>query len=103
MKRTLVLAGIASLSARMLVAQANGCPAGGQALTLSGAMANAVHDACTQAVDVYQLMAPQLGIALAGGNATLGQGGALGGIGHFAVGIRANAFVGDVPKVNDFP
>ena len=37
-----------------------------------------------QAVDVFQFMAPQLGLALAGGNATLGQGGALGGFGHFA-------------------
>ena len=34
-------------------------------------MKNAIHDACTQAVDVYQFLAPQLGLALTGGNATL--------------------------------
>lgn len=102
MKKTLVLAGIASLSAGALVAQANNCPAGGRPLDVSGAVANAVHDACTQTVDVYQLMAPQLGLALTGGNATLGQGGALGGLGHFAIGVRANAFRGEVPKVNQF-
>jgi len=29
-------------------------------------------DACQQAIDVFKLMAPQLGIAITGGNATLG-------------------------------
>ena len=102
MKKYLVMAGIASFSASALAAQANSCPAGGQPITVSGAVANAVHDACVQAVDVFQFMAPQLGLALTGGNATLGQGGALGGIGHFAIGVRANAFHGDVPHVNKF-
>src|SRR5829696_3072013 len=59
-------------------------------------------DACTQAFDLYQFMAPQLGLALAGGNATLGQGGTLGGIGHFSVGIRANVFKTLVPDVAQF-
>ena len=39
----------------------------------------APQDACQKAVDMFQFMTPQLGLALAGGNATLGQGGALGG------------------------
>jgi hypothetical protein len=103
MKKHLVMAGIASLSASVLAAQANTCPAGGQPVSVSGAIQNAMHDACLQAVDVYQFMAPQLGLALTGGNATLGQGGTLGGLGHFAVGIRANAFLGDRPDVNKFP
>ena len=30
-------------------------------------------DACQQAYDLFQFMAPQLGVAVAGGNATLGQ------------------------------
>ena len=55
------------------------------------------------AVDVFQVMAPQLGLALAGGNATLGQGGTLGGPGHFSIGIRGNVFNGDLPQVQDFP
>ena len=55
------------------------------------------------AVDIFQLMTPQLGLALAGGNATLGRGGALGGFPHFSVGLRANVFKGDLPDVQDFP
>jgi hypothetical protein len=51
-------------------------------------------DACQQAYDIYQFMAPQLGLALAGGNATLGQGSTLGGFGHFSIGLRANGFQG---------
>ena len=52
-------------------------------------------DACQQAYDVYQFMAPQLGLALAGGNATLGTGSTLGGLGHFSIGVRVNVFKGD--------
>jgi hypothetical protein len=62
----------------------------------------AAQDACQQAYDVYQFMAPQLGIAIAGGNATLGQGSTLGGIGHFSVGIRGNVLKGDLPDVGNF-
>ncbi len=59
-------------------------------------------DACQQAYDVYQFMAPQLGTAIVGGNATLGQGSTLGGLGHFSIGVRGNAFKGDVPDVQRF-
>jgi hypothetical protein len=55
------------------------------------------------AVDVFQFMAPQLGLALTGGNATLGQASTLGGLGHFSVGVRANIFKGDLPEVQSFP
>ena len=70
-------------------AQANSCAAG---LT---------QDACQKAVDVYQYLAPQLGTAITGGNATLGQGGALGGLGHFSLGVRANVVRGTLPQVDD--
>ena len=63
--------------------------------------ATVAQDACQQAYDVYQFMAPQLGLALTGGNATAGQGGVLGGIGHFSVGIRANVFHGKLPDVTN--
>ena len=63
----------------------------------------ATQDACQMAYDVFQFIAPQLGIAIAGGNATLGQGGALGGLGHFALGLRANVLAGDLPDVQKFP
>ena len=63
--------------------------------------ATIAQDACQQAFDVYQFMAPQLGLALTGGNATAGQGGVLGGLGHFSVGIRVNGFHGKIPDVNN--
>ncbi len=56
-------------------------------------------DACQKAIDIFAFMTPQLGIGLVGGNATLGAGGALGGIGHFSIGVRGNATRGRVPQV----
>jgi hypothetical protein len=59
-----------------------------------------VRDACQEAVDMYQLMMPQLGFAITGGNATLGQGGTLGGLPHFSIGLRGNVLVpGSVPDI----
>src|SRR5215472_7819019 len=80
-------------------AQQKSCPPG-----TGGLDPNTVsQDACQMAYDVFQFMAPQLGISLTGGNATLGQGGALGGLGHFALDIRANAIDGDLPDLQKFP
>jgi hypothetical protein len=56
-------------------------------------------DACQKAVDIYRYMNVQLGTLLAGGNATLGQGGTLGGLGHFRVEVRANAMQLSLPDV----
>ena len=84
-------------------AQANTCPPG----TVNGLgipdRQRATQDVCQMAVDVFQFVAPEVGLALTGGNATLGQGGALGGLGHFSVGLRANVFAGDLPDVTKFP
>ncbi|HEY2163963.1 MAG TPA: hypothetical protein VGH04_08235 [Gemmatimonadaceae bacterium] len=66
-----------------------------------GSAALIAQDACQQAYDVYQLIAPQLGLALAGGNATAGTGSVLGGLGHFSVGIRANVFDGLFPNTDN--
>lgn len=66
----------------------------------NGSIALIAQDACQQAYDVYQLLAPQLGLALTGGNATAGQGGVLGGLGHFSVGARVNAFGGLIPNTS---
>ncbi|MBA3579883.1 MAG: hypothetical protein H0W42_07855 [Gemmatimonadaceae bacterium] len=63
----------------------------------------ATQDACQKAVDLFKYLAPQLATALAGGAPTLGQGGSLGGIGHFSVGIRVNGVFGDIPQVQDVP
>jgi hypothetical protein len=56
-------------------------------------------DACQKAVDLFRYMNIQLGTLLAGGNATLGQGGTLGGLGHFALELRANAMQVSLPDV----
>jgi hypothetical protein len=60
----------------------------------------ATQDACQKAIDLFQYLVPQLGTAIAGGNATLGQGGTLGGLGHFLVDVRINAVQGSVPQVD---
>jgi hypothetical protein len=61
----------------------------------------ATQDACQKAIDLFQYMAPQLGTAITGGNATLGQGGSLGGLGHFTVGLRINAVQGSLPQIQN--
>jgi hypothetical protein len=57
-------------------------------------------DACQKAVDVFQYLAPQLGVIIAGGNATLGVGGTLGGLGHIYVSGRANLVSSNIPRVD---
>jgi hypothetical protein len=57
-------------------------------------------DACQKVVDLYNYMNVQLGTWIAGGNATLGQGGTLGGLGHFAVELRANVMRASVPQLD---
>ena len=98
----LLLLGVSTARAQ---ATANTCPPG-TTITVGGVQmpdrSRASQDACQMAVDVFQLMTPQLGLALAGGNATLGRGSALG-TGHFSIGLRANVFKGDLPSVQDFP
>jgi hypothetical protein len=85
-----------SISAARAQGGVNSCP-GGSAINIAS------QDACQMAVDVFQFVAPQLGLGLTGGNATLGRGSALGGPGHFSIGVRANVFQGDVPDVEQFP
>lgn len=64
---------------------------------------NASRDVCLRTKDVFQLLAPQLGVSMTGGNPVLGQGGTLGGLGHFTVEARAIAVMGDIPEVNNWP
>lgn len=107
MKKHLVVAGALSvLMSGGLLAQGGGlgqsvCPPG----TSTGGIPSAeraAQDACQQAYDLYQFMSPQLGLALTGGNATIGQGGVLGGLGHFSIGLRGNVFNGKLPQVDQF-
>lgn len=86
------------LAAGMLVA-AGANVASAQSSQCSG---GATQDACQKSVDLFNFMAPQLGTSIAGGNAQLGQGGTLGGVGHFAIGLRANAIQGTLPNAQNF-
>jgi hypothetical protein len=105
MQKGFVVAGLGlALSASTLAAQGlsqSVCPAGSSTLGIPNSQ-KAAQDACQQAYDLYQVMAPQLGLALAGGNATIGQGSTMGGLGHFSVGIRGNVFNGTLPQVDKF-
>jgi hypothetical protein len=91
---TLVFAAATSLGAQGLSSPV--CTSGGSQ------QQNALQDACQQAYDVFAFMSPQLGLALAGGNATLGTGSTLGGLGHFSVGVRGNILSGTIPQLDKF-
>lgn len=56
-------------------------------------------DACQKVMDIFRYMNPQLGLLITGGNATLGQGGTLGGLGRFLVGGRINALRASIPDL----
>jgi len=60
-------------------------------------------DACQKAIDLFNYMAPQLGVSLTGGNALLGTGSTVGGLGHAKFELRANGLWGSVPNVQDHP
>ncbi len=56
-------------------------------------------DACQKVMDIFRYMNPQLGLLITGGNATLGQGGTLGGPGRFLIGGRVNALRASIPDL----
>ena len=85
----------ATLTATSLGAQdLTSCPATSNTQRIS-------QDACQKAIDIFAYMAPQLGTSIAGGNATLGMAGSLGGLGHFSAGLRINALQGSLPQVQN--
>ncbi|MDA1081286.1 MAG: hypothetical protein O2973_06350 [Gemmatimonadetes bacterium] len=60
--------------------------------------------ACYASVDLVNYMTPQLATAVAGGSSTLGQSGALGGLGRFALSIRGTGVMnGAFPNIGDVP
>src|SRR3954469_8853157 len=101
--RLLVSFAILALSATSLKAQVDTqkCPPGTVSNLGVPDQARASQDACQKAIDLFQYMAPQLGISITGGNATLGQGGNLGGLGHFSFGLRVNAVQGSLPQIQN--
>lgn len=94
--RILVAAGLVAVTAVSAQAQAT-CQTGNDPAQ------NAVCDATKMGSDVFAFLTPQLGLAMAGGNATLGQGGTLGGFPHFVVSVRGNVLAGDMPDFANFP
>lgn len=103
-KQLLVVAGLSMFAVAQAGAQdraTSQCPAGNVGSPIAN-QDRAAQDACQQAADLFQYMAPQLALALAGGNATLGQGSTLGGLGHFSIGVRGNVFQGSLPQVGSF-
>lgn len=58
-------------------------------------------DACAVGSDLFLYLAPQLGTSLTGASHTLGIGTTLGGFPHFAIALRANAVMGDLPQLSD--
>ena len=60
-----------------------------------------VLDACRKTVDLVNFLTPQIATAQAGGNATIGQGGALGGLGRLVLDVRGTAVNGSLPKFDN--
>jgi hypothetical protein len=58
-------------------------------------------DVCQKTLDIFQFVAPQLGAIVAGGNATLGVGGTLGGLGHIYISGRATLVSSNLPLVDE--
>src|SRR5438270_7726191 len=94
--RLLVLVGAATVSGASLRAQSPDprWPSGTATQRVS-------QDACQKAIDLFRYLAPQVGTSIAGGNATLGQGGNLGGLGHFSAGLRVNAVQASLPQIQN--
>lgn len=92
---------LAATSASAQGIDTQSCPPG----TVNGLgvpdQARASQDACQKAIDLFKYLAPQLGTSIAGGNATLGQAGSLGGLGHFSLGLRVNAVQGSLPQIQN--
>src|SRR5688572_26060311 len=95
------------MRSRMYVAFAALVAAPASLSAQSSCASGSYQDACQKAVDLFQYMAPQIGTVIAGGNATLGQGGTLGGFSMFpflhpkiSVGVRMNALQGSLPQVD---
>jgi hypothetical protein len=100
MKRNLVVV-MGALAVTATMAQAQGKVSDPQCADAAAGHA-AVQNTCNTAVDLFNYMAPQLGTVIAGGNATLGQGGSLGGPGHFAVSVRGNVLKGSLPQIDKY-
>lgn len=94
-RRTLLLALLAGAAPSFARAQGAAVDPQCPAATPSQRVAQ---DACQKSVDLFNYLAPQLGAVIAGGNPEPGQGGTLGGLGHFGVSVRATGFRSPLPQ-----
>ncbi|HUQ19321.1 MAG TPA: hypothetical protein VM099_06875 [Gemmatimonadaceae bacterium] len=94
---TSILLGASGLTAQGIDPQ---CPPGSQNSAGQPDNTMVAQDACQKAIDLFNYMAPQLGAIVAGGSATQGYAGTLGGIFHFSAGIRGNGLKGSLPDVD---
>lgn len=87
-----VLLGAASVGvwARPVAAQTPNC-------TVTPAIAGNATDVCRKSADLFAFVVPQFGLALAGGNPVLGEGGTLGGWGKRTFTLRVSAVDGRLP------
>lgn len=100
MKLQLKLQPILAASASAVLAVLAAAPLAAQRPIDPQCSAVTTQDACQKAIDIFQYLAPQLGVVIAGGNATLGVGGTVGGLGHIYISGRANIVSSNVPRVD---
>jgi hypothetical protein len=91
------LAALAAVSVPLSAQQPDGLDP--QCAALTTLFDRPLQDACQKSVDIFGLVAPQLGPGIAGGNALLGSGAALGRLGRVSVGARVNAVRGRLPRL----
>jgi hypothetical protein len=66
--------------------------------TVTPSTAGNAADVCRKAADIFAFIVPQFGVALAGGNSALGEGGTLGGWGKRSATLRVTAVDGRLPE-----
>lgn len=98
----LLAVGLATAYATALPGQAvsPSCPPGSTGSSGGPDVTRQAQDACQKAIDLFQFLAPQLGISLTGGNVVLGEGAAFRGLGRVSMGVRANVVRGTLPEVD---
>ena len=93
MKSTLAVVAMISIAATAAHAQ-GGPPEGNCAMSPL--------NSCQAKVDLFDYLAPQVGLLVGGGNPAPGQGGVLNGFGHFSAGIRVEAIQGSLPDFRGY-
>ena len=101
MKR-IIVGVIGALVATATIAQGQSKASDPQCRNTTPVTGPATQNTCNTALDLFNYMAPQLGSVIAGGNTTLGQGGSLGGPGHFVISVRGNAIKGSLPQLGTY-